>query len=198
MAPGSGVCCSALLLQLFLGCQDGGDGKPQPPTPCGLRDTKKVWVLGAEDTGRNAVAPAPCASPFLGSVWRSAGLQGPGPFASPHSWPRAAHSCGVPGGFCSAPPLALPRTRRHDPSPQGNQVAAPHSQQEAGAQEWGGWLGEGRSWQRSQPVPRDHPPRVSGGSGFLLARGRRRGQTLGVPAFAGPPVCFTARLRRGP
>lgn len=24
MAPGSGVCCSALLLQLFLGCQEGG------------------------------------------------------------------------------------------------------------------------------------------------------------------------------
>ena len=67
-----------------------------------------------------------------------------------------------------------------------------------GPEEWGGWLGEGRSWQRSQPVPRDHPPRVSGGSGFLLARGRRRGQTLGVPAFAGPPVCFTARLQRGP
>lgn len=76
--------------------------------------------VGGRRHGAECGAPAPCPLPLLGSVWRSAGLQGPGRFASPCSWPRAIPGCGVPGGFCSAPPLSVrcvPRPHRRAPSP---------------------------------------------------------------------------------
>ena len=84
MAPGSGVCLSALLLQLFLGCQDGGDSKPQPPPRVASETQRRCgcWGLGTQGGMRWPLPPAFCPSPLLGSVWQSAGLQGPGRFLS--------------------------------------------------------------------------------------------------------------------
>ena len=68
MAPGSRVCLSALLLQLFLQCQDGGDSKPQLPPRVASETQRRSGCWGPQTRGgMRGACPLPPA-PFGLSV----------------------------------------------------------------------------------------------------------------------------------
>lgn len=161
------------------------------PHPVWPQRHKEGVGAGAEDTGRNAVGPLlPALAPFLGSCVAVSWSPRPRPFASLHTPGLGLLTAVASLGASARPLLWLCRgLLGHDPSPQGNQAAAPHSQQETGARRSGadGWGGTELAAEPACPRRTTRP----GGVRAFLARGGG-GQTLGVPAFAGPPVCFTA------
>lgn len=79
----------------------------------------------------------------------------PGVRLSPTPGPGLLTAVGVPEGFFSAPPLALPDTNmEHDPSPPESTRLQPLiPSRKLGPEEWGGWLGrDGQQRANLSPV----------------------------------------------